>query len=215
MGECDVTCDKEREQVGDGLPKWVVARADGPVVAKLSGIPALEGLSPLAKPKVRPGEPIRFAVDVLAEPTGLLSKHAYIAGLGPGWSNFELTCDEGRPLGGTDLAPSPLSYLVSGVAFCLLTHIQQYLRVHPLDIDRIRLELRANYRMAQPGASRSEHEVAACEGMEACVLIDGDVSEAFVEAMMDEVNKACMALQTVIQRVPASTRVILNGNTCA
>jgi uncharacterized OsmC-like protein len=190
--------------------KWTVRRAEKPIVAKTDTVPAYQALAPYERPKAQPGQPVRFAVSVIAQPTGHQSKVGFIVGPGPSYSHFELACDEGTAMGGTDTAPAPLGYFTAGIAFCLLTHIASYLHTKKLDIDKLKVELRANF-----VTSRSHLEAAGgpqgSEGVETHVIIDSREPPEKLQELVELCDRACMAMQTVAHAVPHATRLVLNG----
>jgi uncharacterized OsmC-like protein len=193
-------------------PKWAVARMPGPIVEKMERAPAFEALTvtPFARPRL--GEPICFEVYAVAEPTSLQGKRAVIGTPLPGWSNFAIYCDEGTPIGGEDKAPSPLGYFTAAVAFCLLTHISGFLRMRKLDIDKIKVELKGKYKSSMDQAEKGGEARGGCEGFETHVIIESREAPEQVKDLIEACEKACIAMQTVANAVPASTRIVLNGN---
>jgi uncharacterized OsmC-like protein len=192
-------------------PKWAVAREPGPIVVKAKGPPQFTSLSitPFERPRL--GEPIRFEVYAVAEPTSLQGKRAIIGTPLPGWSNFEIFCDEGTPLGGGDSAPSPLGYLTAAVAFCLLTHVSGFLRLKELDIKSIKIEIKGKYSSTMDRAAEGGRAQGACEGFETHVIIDSPEPASRIQDFVAACEEACIAMQTVARAVPASTRIVLNG----
>lgn len=196
-------------------PSWAIDYTLDNAVKKATEVPALESLAPYERQRMRPGEPLRFAVQAVAEPTSLQGKRAFIISPGPGWSNFELYCDEGTAIGGEDQAPSPLGYLTSAVAFCLLTHITQFLHKVPLRIDRIKVETRGEFWSTMAGAEAGGQGEGGCERFTCNVVIDSDEPKERIANLVDVCRKACMAMQTVAQAVPTSARLLLNGEEVA
>jgi uncharacterized OsmC-like protein len=196
-----------------GKPKWAAAREAGPIVVKAKGPPQFKSLAITPFARARAGEPIRFEVYALAEPTSLQGKRAIIGTPLPGWSNFEIFCDEGTPIGGEDTAPSPLGYLTAAVAFCLLTHVSGFLRLRALDIDQIRVEIKGRYSSTMDRAAEGGHAQGACEGFETHVIVESPEPAEKIKDFIAACEDACIAMQTVMHAVPASTRIVLNGKT--
>jgi len=192
-------------------PKWAVKYDSGPIVTKLSTGPKFEVLQDVVRAKPRPGEPLRFDIKVVAEPTSFQGKRAIVASPGPGWGNFEIRCDEGTPLGGDDSAPAPLGYLTAGVVFCLMTHISGYLRVKKLNLDRIKVEVRANFMTTMGNLATGGQASGACEGFETYVIVDSSEPPERVKELVEVCEEACMAMQALVNSVPATTKIILNG----
>ena len=126
-------------------PGWAVDHEFTEAIKRSENDPALEALPPYQRPTIRPGDPLRFSINTVAEPTSWQGKRGYLISPMPGWSGYEIFCDEGTVIGGTDLAPSPLGYLTSAIAFCMLTHITGYLARNPLEIKRIKVEMRGEF----------------------------------------------------------------------
>lgn len=173
--------------------------------------PSLVSFPEPQKPKIRPGEPIRFAYDVMAEPGPGQSKRGVILSPRPDYSSWEVLCDEGTAMGGEDAAPSPLGYMIMGVAFCLLTHIQEYLHRAPMQIDRIRVEIRTQYAKLPAEPDKGIEGAGDCESYACHVLIDSDEPEDKLHDLIAVCRDACMAIATVVKAIPTSTRVFVNG----
>ena len=96
-----------------------------------------------------------IAVNVIAASEAKMRKRALVSTHGvPGYGTFEVSCDEGTPLGGDDSAPPPLAYL----------------------------------------------------------CVDTDESPDRVAELTGIVRQACMALQSLVQPVPADFGTYHNGN---
>lgn len=184
---------------------WAVVRADGPAVRKIDQPPETEGLLSKEHHKPKSAKSVRFHFDVSAEPVGRQGKRALIGTPMPGWSPFEIYCNEGTPLGGEDDAPSPLGYLTSGVAFCLLTHITMYLAPSGLNVQRIKVEVRGNY------AAEADPPSGGAESFETCVIIDSPEPAEKIKAFVEQCQRACIALQTIANPTPVQSKVIHNG----
>ncbi len=186
------------------------------IVKRAGDTPALTSMTPFPKPVIRPGEPIRFAYEVIAEPGPGQSKRGVIISPRPDYSSWDVQCDEGTGMGGEDAAPSPLGYLIMGVAFCLLTHVQEYLRKideagKPLQIDRLKVELRAQYATLRAEPNEGQQGQGACDAYTAHVIIDSPEPEATLHELVAICRDACMAIATVAEAVPTKTRVFVNG----
>lgn len=181
------------------------------IVSRAVLAPQLTTMTPLPKPVIRPGEPIRFAYEVVAEPGPRQSKRGVIISPRPDYGSWEVHCDEGTGMGGDDAAPSPLGYLIMGVAFCLLTHIQGYLHKAPMKIDKIRVEIRAQYATLPPEPDQGQQGQGLCDAYTAHVLIDSSEPTEKLERLIAVCRDACMAIATVATAVPTTTRVFVNG----
>ncbi len=181
------------------------------IVTRAASKPELSTMTPFPKPVIRPGEPICFAYEVVAEPGPGQSKRGVIISPRPDYSSWEVQCDEGTAMGGDDAAPSPLGYLIMGVAFCLLTHVQAYLKNSPLQIDKIKVEIRSEYATLHPDPSQGQQGVGRCDAYTCHVLIDSAEPREKVNELVAVCRDACMAIATVANAVPTSTKVFVNG----
>ncbi len=150
-------------------------------------------------------------VEVIAEPGPGQSKRGVIISPRPDYSSWEIRCDEGTAMGGDDDAPSPLGYLIMGVAFCLLTHIQGYLHRAPMKIDKIKVEIRAEYGTLPAEPDQGQQGQGMCDAYTAHVLIESDEPQEKLEKLIAVCRDACMAVATVANAIPTTTRIFVNG----
>lgn len=148
----------------------------------------------------------------LLQGPGLL-KRCYVKPNIPSFGAFEMHSDEGALIGGADLAPAPLSYLAAGIAFCLLTHLKGYADSQGLDISSIRVEQKMKFQSRIPGmtADMGGQMEGHSNGLETFVLIETQESDEVIARMSDIAERACMAAQTVVNAVPTSMVVTING----
>lgn len=181
------------------------------IITRAPAKPVLQTHPPAQKPVIKPGEPVSFSYDVMARAGEGQLKHGVILSPRADYSSWEILCDEGTGLGGTDTAPSPLGYLIMGVAFCLLTHIKGYLDKSTLKVDQVRVEIRAQYLMRHPVPGDGGQGVGDCESYTCHVLIDSDEPAQTITELVGICRDACMAMSTVATAVPTATQVFLNG----
>ena len=185
------------------------------IVSKVDHMP--EPTAFKIEPAKKTREGLDLEVHVVAElvPGLSLVKHGHVKPNIPGFGAFELYCDEGSSIGGSDTAPAPLSYLAAGIAFCFLTHLKGYADSEKLKVSSIRIEQRMKFQSRIPGmtaaAGASGHMEGLSKGVETFVLIETDEPPEVIARMVEVAEKACMAAQTVVNAVPASTTVISNG----
>ena len=188
-----------------------------PIVSRVADMP--EPLSFKIEPAQKTKEGLNLEVHVLAElvPGSGLVKRGYVKPNIPSFGAFEIFCDEGTVIGGGDSAPAPLSYLAAGIAFCLLTHLKGYADAQKLDVSSIRIEQRMKFQSRIPGMTAEiDDEMGGqmeghSNGIETFVLIETNEPAEVISRMAAIAEKACMAAQTVVNAVPASTRIIRNG----
>jgi uncharacterized OsmC-like protein len=196
-------------------PAWIqpVMTATN-IVHKLASPPSLEALPPATRSKARKGEPYRFPLDIIIEPTSEFGKRAQVLAATPGSAAFEIHCDEGKMVGGSESAPTPLAYLMSGMGFCLMTHITGYLRFTDLKIRRIRLELRANFHTTLGHVERGNQGIGGCDGIETRVILDSDEPLDRLQHFLSICEEACIASQTIAHATPVSLKLVHNGQLC-
>lgn len=141
-----------------------------------------------------------------------LVKRGYVKPNIPSFGAFELYCDEGTSIGGTDTAPAPLSYLAAGIAFCFLTHLKGYADSKKLKISSMRLEQKMKFQSRIPGMTvdKAGEMEGLSKGVETFLIIETDEPPVVITRMVEVAEKACMAAQTVVNAVPTSTKIIRN-----
>jgi len=188
---------------------------DSPIVAKIDRMPEPTVMRIDTAKKSKEG--LDLEVHVLAElmPGPGLVKRGYVKPNIPSFGAFELHCDEGSAIGGSDTAPAPLSYLAAGLAFCFLTHLKGCADIEKLKISSIRLEQRMKFQSRIPGMTAAAGSYGQMDGLskgvETFVVIETDEPPEIIARMVEVAERACMASQTVVNAVPASTVVISNG----
>jgi uncharacterized OsmC-like protein len=174
-------------------------------------MPGLQALAPNETRKVRIGEPFRFGMDVIVEPNSQFGKRAFVSSPVPGSAAFEIYCDEGQSVGGGGSAPTPLAYFTAGVALCLMTHITGYLKRTPMNVKKLRIELRGNFWTKLGHIADGGEGEGGCSSFESCVMIDSDEPAARLKDFVKMCEKACIASQTIAAAVPTSVSVVING----
>jgi len=173
--------------------------------------PSSFSLREFAKPK--PGEDLLIDMSVIVEPLdGPMQKKATVSVNLPGWSDWEITCDEGTSGGGDDTAPAPLMYFSAGVAFCLMTHMQMAAQQLGLTLKTLRLEQRSQF------ASKFNFEtmhpkdnLGSGRRFETFVHVESDDAPERIAEFVTWCEQACMAGQSISNAVPTETTIVLNG----
>ena len=186
---------------------------DATIVKRIDTMPAPVSfdIEPAKKSKEGLNLELHTIAELLQGP-GLL-KRCYVKPNIPSFGAFEMHSDEGTLIGGADLAPAPLSYLAAGIAFCLLTHLKGYADSQGLDISSIRVEQKMKFQSRIPGmtADMGGQMEGHSNGLETFVLIETQESDEAIARMSDIAERACMAAQTVVNAVPASMIITING----
>ncbi len=182
------------------------------IISKQSTSPKFEKIdvTPFVKPKL--GEQMSFEVNLVAESRDGMKKVAVVEPNLPTWSPFEIRCDEGTALGGTDTAPPPLGYLSAGIAFCLLTHLSAFIRSRGMRISSLKLEQRTKFATTLVTEAEEDGDFRGrCHGVETHILVEGDHDAEDIRALARESEAACMAMQSIVNATPAVTSLHLNG----
>ena len=183
------------------------------IVTKLSASPALEKINVTEFVKPKHGERMQFEVNLTAESLDGMKKRAVVEPNLPTWGVFELQCDEGGALGGTDTAPPPLGYLSAGIAFCLLTHLSAFIRSKGLNISNLKIEQRTKFATTLVTDAEAEGDFRGeCEGVETHIIVEGDHTADEIRQLAQESENACMAMQAIMNATPTNTSLYLNGS---
>lgn len=184
-----------------------------PIVTRIDEMPAPVSFEILPAKKTKDGLDLELhVVAELMEGPGLL-KRGYVKPNIPTFGAFQLYCDEGTVIGGTDAAPAPLSYLAAGIAFCLLTHLKGYADSQKLKVSSIKVEQKMKFQSRIPGmtAEMGGQMEGYSNGVTTFVLIEADEPDEVIAKMIEVAEHACMAAQTVINAVPSSITTRVNG----
>lgn len=185
---------------------------DTEIVSKNQASPNFEKIEVTTFVKPRHGEQMNFEVNLVAESLDGMKKRAVVEPNLPTWSPFKLDCDEGGALGGTDLAPPPLSYLSAGIAFCLLTHLTAFVRSKQLNVSSLKIEQRTRFSTTLVTDAEEEGDFRGrCEGVETHIIVVGDHTPDEIRQLAQESENACMAMQSIMNATPTDTTIYLNG----
>lgn len=182
------------------------------IVSKNSSSPKLDKIEVTHFVKPKHGEQMDFEVNLVAESLDGMKKRAVIEPNLPTWSPFEVHCDEGTALGGTDEAPPPLGYLSAGIAFCLLTHLTAFVRSQKLNISGLKIEQRTRFSTTLVTDAEAEGDFRGrCEGVETHIIVEGDHTADEIQRLAKASENACMAMQAIMNATPTNTLIYLNG----
>ena len=142
-------------------------------------LPSIESIGLPLVYKVDPAQPARVpapeAMTVLVEARALegMQKEALIHH-GPTNTTWRMVSDEGPYLNGTDLAPFPLAFYAVGMAFSLLSELEQHAATREISLRSVRLE-QDNYYTMQGSAIRGDM-IGGALPTEIAVSIESDAS---------------------------------------
>lgn len=183
------------------------------IVTKNDSSPALDKIQVTTFVKPKHGEQMDFEVNLVAESLDGMKKRAVIEPNLPTWSPFQINCDEGTALGGTDEAPPPLGYLSAGIAFCLLTHLTAFIRSQKLDISNLKIEQRTRFSTTLVTDAEEEGDFRGrCDGVETHIVVEGDHTPEEIQRLAQASENACMAMQSIMNATPTNTSIYLNGS---
>lgn len=118
---------------------------------------------------------------------------------------FSFECDESSGRAGTDAAPSPLRYFLSGLAFCMQVWYAKGAALADCEIQDLRLDVLTYMDM------RGEHLVDGIPPHPQWIVIEARVDSpsdpSTVLAMVDEANARCPVYSLVSRAVPIYERI--------
>ena len=122
---------------------------------------------------------------------------------------FTFLSDEPEKIGGSDLGPTPVEYVLAGLAACQEIVYATYARVLNVPVNSVKvraegsLDLRGFFGVADVQAGFSSVTYA--------VEIDSPAAEADVLRLIDTVNAKCPVLEIIKDPVPVAGSYTLNG----
>lgn len=159
--------------------------------------------------RTRPDSEHPIAVRFSGEIVEKERKRAVVAEEIPKGSEFEIISDEGRDIGGDELAPTPLSYFAAGIGFCLLSQIGLYAKAHGLILNSVRSEQTMRFSVAGSWL-RGDRRGAGLDLETTLEFCSREPGERILECVRSA-ELACFAHQSIHSDVAVRTTVIVNG----
>lgn len=185
-------------------------------VSRLEQEVDLKGIdkTPFSLPRAR--DPFLYEFYVSAEPNleqSPLSSKAQVETNQPTWGSYTIKSDEGTMIGGKDLAPSPMAYMISGITLCYLSHIIMYLKFKPeLKFSKCEVKTRMKFETLCDKQAILEDGVSGDSlGIEMKVIIESDGPREEIAKLYVDCIEACTGLQTCVKPIPAVLSLDLNG----
>lgn len=125
--------------------------------------------------------------------------------------DHEFRSDEALDRGGEASAPSPLRYLLSGVAFCLQGWCAKTFAVHQVPLESLSIELRT--RMDMRGELLIDEAAAHPQWLVAELAIASPADAATVVALVREAAARCPLSALLSRALPLHLIVALGGET--
>ena len=111
--------------------------------------------------------------------------------------------------GGEGTAPTPLTYFVSGVALCLLSHLTEIAAKRKLELRGPRVKVTARFH--EQGSALKGDKLGQCDGFDISVQIDSDGPRERILELMEDAPRACFAVDALTREHPPTFSNTLNG----
>ena len=123
---------------------------------------------------------------------------------------YAFISDEGSYIpGGEGSAPSPLTYFVSGMALCLISHITQVANKKKLSVRNERVQVTAHFH--EEGSVLRGDAEGYCDRFEICISLESEENEVEIKQLIQLAHRLCFAEKAVAGSVPISLTQTLNG----
>jgi uncharacterized OsmC-like protein len=127
-------------------------------------------------------------------------------------ASFAFISDEGSYIpGGEGTAPSPLTYFVSGIALCLISHITQVANKKKLTIRSEKAEVTAHFH--EEGSVLRGDAEGYCDRFEINISLDSDEDLNEIKQLIRLAHRLCFAEKAVAGTVPIRISQQVNGKT--
>jgi uncharacterized OsmC-like protein len=149
-------------------------------------------------------------IEVLADAGALEKCRKQVVAGQPGFGTFAFIADEGAYMPGCEgTAPTPLTYFVSGVALCLLSHLTEIAGKRRLKLVDPRVKVTARFH--EQGSALKGDKVGVCDGFDISIQIDSDEPREKILDLMRLARRACFAVDTLSREYPPRFADRLNG----
>jgi uncharacterized OsmC-like protein len=133
-----------------------------------------------------------------------------IAGQPETGREYAFISDEGSYIpGGEGTAPSPLTYFVSGMALCLISHITQVANKKKLTIRNEKAEVTAHFH--EEGSVLKGDAEGYCDRFEINLSLDSEEDSAEIKQLIRLAHRLCFAEKAVTGSVPIFLSQTVNG----
>lgn len=133
-----------------------------------------------------------------------------VAGQPETGKEFAFISDEGSYIpGGEGTAPSPLTYFVSGLALCLISHITQVANKKKLEVHSEKVTATA-YFHEEGSVLRGDAE-GFCDRFEINIALDSEEEISEIKSLIRLAHRLCFAEKAIIGSVPVIITQQLNG----
>lgn len=125
--------------------------------------------------------------------------------------DFEVFCDEPPQVGGQGRYPTPMDYMAMATGFCLLTQIERYAFMMKISVSNI--HVRVTFRKTLGGSLRQGTVFNEWQGVDTHLTFDSDASPEDLAHLIRNAKGGCFAEGLVVQPVPLTSTVEVNGST--
>jgi uncharacterized OsmC-like protein len=133
-----------------------------------------------------------------------------VAGQPETGASFAFISDEGSYIpGGEGTAPSPLTYFVSGIALCLISHITQVAAKKKLSIRNEKAEVTAHFH--EEGSVLRGDAEGYCDSFEINISLDSEENITEIKQLIRMSHRLCFAEKAVAGTVPIHLSQTING----
>ncbi|KAA3645697.1 MAG: OsmC family peroxiredoxin [Chloroflexi bacterium] len=149
------------------------------------------------------------AIEVVAEASPAEKLRKQVVAGQPGNGSFAFIADEGNYMpGGEGAAPTPLTYFVSGVALCLLSHVTEIAAKKKLTLKDARVKVSAKFH--EQGSVLQGTKEGACDGFDIAIEIEADEPQEEIKALMQMAHNTCFAEDALTNKIPINFNDRLN-----
>ncbi len=128
----------------------------------------------------------------------------------PGFGSFAFIADEGTYMpGGEGSAPTPLTYFVSGIALCLISHLTELAGKKRLKIENPHVAV--NARFHEQGSALKGDKQGACDGFDISIQVDSEEPKEKIIELMNMARSVCFAIDAITREHPPRFENTLNG----
>jgi uncharacterized OsmC-like protein len=125
--------------------------------------------------------------------------------------SYAFIADEGDYIpGGEGTAPSPLTYFVSGIALCLISHVTQVAKKKKLSISNESVNAVVHFH--EEGSVLKGDAKGYCDSLELTISLNSDEDIAEIKELITLAHRLCFAEIAMAGTVPIMLHQELNGN---
>ncbi len=120
--------------------------------------------------------------------------------------NFEIVVDEPEALGGTDLAPNPVEYVLAAFAGCLNVMGHLVAKEMGFELKNLKIEMEGNL---NPGKlfGKSNEERAGYKNIVVKLIPETEADESILEKWLHEVESRCPVSDNLQNITPVSVEL--------